>query len=66
MGDTKADNGVPSILSGYKKKSKHQPLGGPMSAEELRMNKQLLVEISKKKKERLGQSSIGDRSVANQ
>ena len=66
MGDQKAENGVPSILSGHRKKNKQQPVGGPMSAEELRMNKQLLKEISKKKKEKMGLSTADGESVKHQ
>lgn len=58
MGDQNADNGGASQLGGNRKKNKQQVIGGPMSAEELRMNKQLLLEISKKKKEKMGMSTF--------
>jgi hypothetical protein len=35
-------------------------IGGPMSIEELRINKQILKEISKRKKEKMGISIASD------
>ena len=50
MGEiTKIDSASVSVTSGAKKR---KDIFGPMNAEELRINKQLLKEISKRKKEK--------------
>jgi hypothetical protein len=51
MGEVPHENGVPSIVSMTKRKAKGS-VAVQMTTEELRMNKQLLKEISKKKKEK--------------
>lgn len=52
-------NGAPSVISISKRKRQGQ-IGGPMTSEELRLNKNLLKEISSMKKmERDGYKSPG-------
>jgi len=54
MGEfAKIDSGSVSVTSGAKKRKDHF---GPMNADEIRINKQLLKEISKRKKEKNLQS----------
>jgi hypothetical protein len=43
-----------------RKQKSQSMIGGPMSIEELRINKQILKEISKRKKEKLGISIASD------
>ena len=50
MGEVPATNDMSSVVSHQKRKGKQS---GGMTAEEIRLNKQILKEISKKKKERL-------------
>lgn len=52
MGEVQSSVGVPSVISMNKRKGKGSMVNVPMSAEELRINKQLLKEIRKKKKEK--------------
>eukprot|EP00347_Sterkiella_histriomuscorum_P005983 403354521 len=53
MGTEIHQDGVPSVVSHTKRKPNGKN-SVPMTAEELRLNKQLLKEISKKKKEKMG------------
>ena len=59
MGDLTNENGDPSVLSSINKKvrGKKAQLGGPMQLEEIRMNKNLLKEINKMKKDQTQKSS---------
>jgi hypothetical protein len=52
-------NDIGSVLSSNQKLSKARKakLGGPMDLEEIRMNKNLLIEISKMKKEQTNRNS---------
>lgn len=55
MGEVvKTDNGTLSVATGAPKRKNKREIGGPMSVEELRINKSLLKEISKRKKEKMG------------
>ena len=67
MGEEKQElPGPGSVISMSKKKTKqHSAIDPHMSPEEIRLNKQLLKEISRKKKEKLGLIGLSEASIAD-
>lgn len=56
MGD-ESESGAPSITLIQKKKFKLQQISAQMNQDELKINKPILEEITKRKKERIGLSN---------